>query len=842
MTTRRSQCLLNAGLMLALLAGLLAVRAYQSRSQKPVDRSVQGRWKSLTTHPERFREQEAWVRKGSAIVPELIEALSSDDWWLRWNIVNALARIGKPARSAIPALILALGDSEYPVHDEAARALNCIGCDDPAVLPDLVRCLGSDRVSNELLTLVSSFGTHAIPAAVELTQSENAGLRRRGVDLLRRIGVRTKEVVSALRELRTQDALREQALDALFVLRASGPDDVSLMLTEESRRESTLVGSGKMTVVLDARFQAVFRLVEPGDLFSVVQQRLAERHDDWVRILRGLAEAEIVAPEWSALVPLLMPLVQDEDRSIRYAALQALRRLQVDRQSVVPLLRELVLRGGTDGNHDFKEAARLLARLAPDIAPEIVSLLRERLRGSDTKSQASAIELLGALGEATKDALPDLKEAIRHPELRRSAIETLSQLGRTAEPLIPDLLKLCFGESVSQPSAALRHRACMALAQIAPNLPEVQTGLLSLLDTPADHPPFEVALALAEATTLSDITIRRIDDLKATLADSSTQPGVATALAEIELRARLQSTGVKRFVSAPAFSEGPAWFDGELRFCSDGLRRANRIGETSLILDLAPAGLFQRPDGNLLVCDNRTKSLLVLAPDGRVGVLADAWNGVPLRSLNDVTQDADGNIFWTDSEGSSIEHPVGRVFRLRPDGKVECLANDLAFPNGIEVDPRNQFLYVVESQTHRVLRSELESFEYAPHPVPRRFYPVFDLGGSGGDGCAFDAAGRLWVADFHRQQTHRGRITVIESEGYWPYWRDQKWKFKAHIDVPAEAVSNLTFGGADYDELFCTTGNPHGVFHAKTGMAGFRGHAGKSLKVLRHLKCEPSTE
>src|SRR5205807_1914112 len=101
----------------------------------------------------------------------------------------------------------------------------------------------------------------------------------------------------------------------------------------------------------------------------------------------------------------------------------------------------------------------------------------------------------------------------------------------------------------------------------------------------------------------------------------------------------------------------------------------------------------------------------------------------------------------------------------------------------------------------------------------------YDLGGSGGDGCIFDAAGNFWVADFHRPETGKGRITVLSPEG----------KVLAHLPVPAKVVSNITFGGPNHDEIFCTTGDPPGVFHAKVGVKGFAGHPGKPLPITRYL-------
>jgi gluconolactonase len=288
---------------------------------------------------------------------------------------------------------------------------------------------------------------------------------------------------------------------------------------------------------------------------------------------------------------------------------------------------------------------------------------------------------------------------------------------------------------------------------------------------------------------------------------------------------RLKGVRFEQFAKAPGYSEGPTWRDGELFFCSGALLRVRRDGKIEKYLDINPAGTVLRGDGHLLICDNKHRALLDLSPDGKLGVLADKFEDKPLRSLNDLTIDARGNVYWTDPEGSSKEKPIGSIFRVRPDGTISKVASGLAFPNGLDVDPAGKFLYVIESQSKKILR----------YPVPADDEPLgkaetfFDLGGSGGDGCVFDAEGNFWVADYHRPETKRGRITILSPAA----------KVLATLEVPAEAVSNISFGGKDNDEIFCTTGNPAGVFRAKVGVKGFKGHPGKPGKVVREIPIAP---
>jgi gluconolactonase len=295
-----------------------------------------------------------------------------------------------------------------------------------------------------------------------------------------------------------------------------------------------------------------------------------------------------------------------------------------------------------------------------------------------------------------------------------------------------------------------------------------------------------------------------------------------------DLAARLAAVKFERYAAAPGYSEGPTWRDGEVFFCSGALLRVTKDRQVRKYLDINPAGTYLCGDGRILICDNKLPALLELTPAGKVNVLVEQFEGKKLNSLNDLTVDRAGNIYWTDPTGSTREKPIGKIFRVRPDGRVDCIASDLAFPNGLDVDPANKHLYLIESQTAKVLRYELPADDQ-PLGKPVVF---FALGGSGGDGCVFDAAGNFWVADFHRPETKRGRITVLSPEA----------KVLGYIDVPAGQVSNITFGGTKHDEIFVTTGTPPGVFHARVGVPGFKGHPGKPMKAVRVLDLKPVDE
>jgi len=286
-----------------------------------------------------------------------------------------------------------------------------------------------------------------------------------------------------------------------------------------------------------------------------------------------------------------------------------------------------------------------------------------------------------------------------------------------------------------------------------------------------------------------------------------------------DLARLLANVKLEQYSTAPGYSEGPTWRNGEVFFCSGALWRVDANKKLHKYLEINPAGTVLRGDGHLLVADNKHKAIVDLSPEGKLGIVADQFQGKPLRGLNDLTVDAKGNIYWSDPEGSSAKNPIGYVYRVRPDGRVDQVARGLAFPNGLDVDPASKFLYVIESQTQKILRYPITDDGLGKGEV------FYDLGGSGGDGCAFDAEGNLWVADFHRPDSGKGRITVLSPDG----------KVLAYLPLPTKVVSNIAFGGKNHDEIFCTTGDPPGVFHAKVGVKGFTGHPGKPMPITQYL-------
>lgn len=202
-----------------------------------------------------------------------------------------------------------------------------------------------------------------------------------------------------------------------------------------------------------------------------------------------------------------------------------------------------------------------------------------------------------------------------------------------------------------------------------------------------------------------------------------------------------------------SFPEGPAIDrNGRLFCCSLTGGYVAGIGPDGL-----PERFLECPRPNGLAIDPRDGSFWV-ADSGCRAILRDGrpvTAGLELLGPNDLVFAPDGTLYFTDPLGSSAENPIGAVYRLGPDGRVERLAGGLAFPNGLALvgapaSGAGPALIIAETLRHRLLRLDLTSGALDP------FCDV----GRGPDGMAAAPDGRIYVALYRE-----GCIAVVSPTG-----------------------------------------------------------------------------
>jgi gluconolactonase len=242
-----------------------------------------------------------------------------------------------------------------------------------------------------------------------------------------------------------------------------------------------------------------------------------------------------------------------------------------------------------------------------------------------------------------------------------------------------------------------------------------------------------------------------------------------------------------------SFLEGPAFDRAGNLYCVDlahsRIFRISPQGEWHLFseYDGKPNGLKIHRDGRIFVADGKYGILVFDPPTGqRSTVLGD------LDGPNDLVFADNGDLYFTDPGRSDLGNPNGRVFRLRTDGTVDLLMQNLPFPNGLVLTPLQNELYVALSYTLQVVRLALHG------DAPYRWRGFLQLsGGLGGpDGMAVDELGNVVVV-------HAGFGTV--------------WLFSPIGEPLARLRScagirttNVAYGGADRRTLFITE-SEHGV-------------------------------
>jgi HEAT repeat protein len=166
--------------------------------------------------------------------------------------------------------------------------------------------------------------------------------------------------------------------------------------------------------------------------------------------LKALARCNTNPPD---VLPVIVPLLNDIDATVREAAAAALGHLG---SAAVPALAAALRH---DDRHVRRRAVWALARLGP-AAESAVPDLAGALEDADARTAAGAAQALANLGPAAAGAASDLMHALHGSSqvLCRLASKALSAIGPAAVPL------LC--EGLNDPDPFVRREAALALGWI----------------------------------------------------------------------------------------------------------------------------------------------------------------------------------------------------------------------------------------------------------------------------------------------------------------------------------------------------------------------------------------
>jgi len=196
-------------------------------------------------------------------------------------------------------------------------------------------------------------------------------------------------------------------------------------------------------------------------------------------------------------------------------------------------------------------------------------------------------------------------------------------------------------------------------------------------------------------------------------------------------------------------SDGYLWvgaLDGSIvRLSPDGTE-PEVIGNTGG----RPLGLTFARDGRLLVCDSPRGLLAMDTATGRLRTLVDSLAGRTLQFCSNVTETADGAVYFTESTtaftvadyvGAILEaRPRGNLHRLDPDGTVTTVVDGLYFANGVTPTADGSALVFAETQGRRLSKYWLTG------PRAGSVTPLAENLPAMPDNLSTGADGRIWCA------------------------------------------------------------------------------------------------
>jgi len=253
------------------------------------------------------------------------------------------------------------------------------------------------------------------------------------------------------------------------------------------------------------------------------------------------------------------------------------------------------------------------------------------------------------------------------------------------------------------------------------------------------------------------------------------------------------------------FIEGPS-FDaqGNLYVVDIPFGRIFKIapdGEWTPVIEYDgwPNGLKIHPDGRILVADYRHGIMQLDVGSGRMLPVLTARNSESFRGCNDLHIASNGDIYFTDQGQTGLHDPRGRVYRLAPNGRLDCLIDTGISPNGLVLDPSETVLFVAMTRDNAVWRAPL--MKDGSVAKVGRFCSMF--GPSGPDGLTMDGAGRLYVA-----HASLGHVLVFARNG----------ELIARIkSCTGPTCTNVAIGGEKRDRLYITESTTGSVLVADIG-------------------------
>jgi len=260
-------------------------------------------------------------------------------------------------------------------------------------------------------------------------------------------------------------------------------------------------------------------------------------------------------------------------------------------------------------------------------------------------------------------------------------------------------------------------------------------------------------------------------------------------------------------LASSSFLEGPSFDRDGMLWCVDvvngRLLNVHPGGSFSVAAEYDgwPNGLKIRDDGLVFIADYK-HGIMVHEPGSKaVKPYLVRANMERFKGVNDLFFASNGDLFFTDQGLTGLQDASGRVFKVTPDGRIDCLLSNVPSPNGLVMDMHESALYLAATRANAVWRIPIVKGQAVKAGT---FLQL--SGGLGPDGLALNVAGGLAVA-----HAGMGAVWVFSEQGE-PLYR---------VNTPAGAMStNIAYGGPSKKDLFITESGSGQIFRASMAVAG----------------------
>lgn len=260
-----------------------------------------------------------------------------------------------------------------------------------------------------------------------------------------------------------------------------------------------------------------------------------------------------------------------------------------------------------------------------------------------------------------------------------------------------------------------------------------------------------------------------------------------------------------------------------LRLSADGGRREVLANSGGRVL-----GFDFDAAGNLIAAD-AIRGLLSISPTGEVAVLADTFQGEPIRFANAVVVAGDGRIFFSDAStrfapahwGGTFEASVldiieqsatGRVFEYHPRRRsLRIVAHGISFANGLALSNDGRSLLVVETGRYRVWRIDAAAQDLdVRQPSPQASVLLDNLPGYP-DNLMRGLQGRIWLG------FAKPRSAAVDAMAPYPFLRKLTLRLpRALWPVPPAYGHVVAF--TDDGRIVADLQDPSGGYAETTGV------------------------